>query len=418
MLTRRSLLTGVLGASVACQRSRRPADGKIHLRFTTWGSQAEIDAFQHVIAKYEAKHPKVAIDLEEMAYRSKSSIDVELAAGVGPDVFRVEYIDVGRYSPSGAILDITPYVPRGFGEAFTQPIWAAVQYAGRPHAFPHHTDTSAILYSKTIFKRLGIQPPRELEESWTWEEFIDVSQAIKRSACDYAFAVNWNYGGAFRWLNFLYQHDGCLLRDDAKVCALPSDAAYETLRWTQSFFTRQLVPPGDGTTSTEEVENLFSTGVVGMYFDVGPQGLRDLGSHMDWGTTFLPRDVRFAAELGGNAVAVTRDAKHPEIAADFAMFVTNEENMREFVLAAEFLPVRRKLLEQPLPYPYKPDEMRVHLEQSATVPVDLARTVTLPRFPRVARTLGDELDAAFTGGQSAEVTLNRLTRAVRRSLQA
>ena len=372
-------------------------------------------SFRNIIRKYEVAHPQVNIHLDEISYRTQSTIDVELAAGVGPDLFRVEYTNVGRYSPSGAIIDLSPYLDAGYGDDFTAPVWAAVQYRGKPHALPHHTDTSAILFNRPLLNSLGIKPPTELEQSWSWQEFIHVSKAIKKK-CDFAFAVNWTFGGSFRWLNFLYQHGGQMLSADSRRCELQSQAALDTLRWTQSFFTEGLVPSSDSAQATQEIENLLQTGVVGMYFDVGPQGMRDMNSHMDWGTTFLPQDVRRASELGGNGIAVSRDCPHPEIAADFAKFVTNTENMREFVLAAEFLPVRKSVLKGPLPYQYAPQEMEIHLQQATTVPVQLARTVTLPRFPRISRSLGDELDLAFTGGQSAEVSLQRISRAVERSL--
>ncbi len=148
-LSRRALIGTVL-ASAAC---RRPSfrDGKVHLRFSSWGSTAEVQSFRNIIRKYEQLHPDVVIQLEEISYRTQSSIDVELAAGMGPDLFRVEYTNVGRYSPSGAIIDLSPYLHPGFGDDFTAPVWAAVHYQGKPHALPHHTDTSAILYSKVCF---------------------------------------------------------------------------------------------------------------------------------------------------------------------------------------------------------------------------------------------------------------------------
>jgi ABC-type glycerol-3-phosphate transport system substrate-binding protein len=155
--------------------------------------------------------------------------------------------------------------------------------------------------------------------------------------------------------------------------------------------------------------------VVGMYFDVGPQSLRELHPDFEWGATYLPHDKQHASELGGNAIGVSRDAKDRDAAVQFARFVTNEENMREFVQDALFLPVRRKLLAEPLQYPYRPDEMQIHLEQSKYVPVELARTVTLPVFHRIGRALGEQLDLAFTGAQSADATLDKLSREIRRA---
>ncbi len=104
------------------------------------------------------------------------------------------------------------------------------------------------------------------------------------------------------------------------------------------------MPASDSAQSAEQAENLFAAGVVGIYSDVGPQALQELSYNFEYGATFLPRDKTFAAELGGNAIGVSRDCKHPDIAADFALFLTNEENMRDFVTAAIFLPVRRAIV--------------------------------------------------------------------------
>ncbi len=415
-VSRRTLLAGSLASAVACRKKRAPQDRKLHLSFSVWGDDAELSAFTHIIRLFEQLNPGIAIDLRQISYEERHQIETLLAAGLGPDLFRVEYQEIGRYTPSGSLIDLSRYLPANLGDQFTPQSWAAVQHRGEPHALPHHTDTSAVLYNKSLFAKLGIKVPQSLAESWTWDQFIDVANHLKR-ACPFAFAVNWTLGGSFRWLNFLYQHGGSLTTDNGRQPAITSTAALETLRWTQSFFQQNLVPASDSARSSEGVESLFANRVVGMYFDVGPQAMRELRTGFEWSATFLPRDRHFASELGGNAVGVSRDSKHPDLAAAFALFLTNEANMRDFVTAAQFLPVRRKLLTEHLHYTYRPDEMQVHLEQSKTVPVDLARTVTLPQFYKIERVLGEELDEAFVGGQSAEMTLERIAAEMHRSLR-
>ena len=416
--SRRQVLASCLAAAgTSCSLRREADDGRVHLTFYTWGEAVELEAFRTVIGAFERLRSDVRVQLEEISYKTRSEIDTLIAAGIGPDLFRIPYLEIGRYSVSGAIVDLSPYLPPNLGSQFTEATWTAVQSGGKAHALPHHTDTSAILYNKTIFDRLGIKAPCSLEKAWTWDEFVAIASKVKRSACEFGFAMNWTYGGAFRWLNFLYQHGGTFLDASGRQTRLLSDAlAEETVAWTQSFFSQGLIPPGDSAKSSQQVENLFATGVVGMYFDVGPQSLQQLNPAFPWGATFLPRDRQAASELGGNAIAVSRDCKHPELAAEFAAFVTNEENMRRFVIAAQFLPVRRSLLEETLIYPYRPDEMKVHLEQSKTVPLALARTTTGPGFYQVNRILGDELDAAFTGGQKADKTVQRIAHDVDRVL--
>ncbi len=387
-------------------------DGKTHLTFSTWGDQVETAGFQSVIDRYEQLHPKIKIDVEEVSYKFEEQLDTRLAAGVGPDMFRVQYQDLGRYTPSGSMVDITPYLPPNLGNEFTASSWSAVQSGGRIHALPHHTDTSALQYNKTLFRQMGIRAPQSLEEAWTWEQFIDVARAIKRKTGGYAIAMNWTFAGSSRWLNFLYQHGGSLLSPDLQKAAIPSTAAVETLRWNQNWFHEGLIPPSDSAKASEYVTNLFITGVVHMIFDYG---LLDLKSHspaFEWGVTYLPRDREQASDLGGNGVAVSRDCRHPEIAADFLAFLTNEANMRDFVSAAGFIPVRKNLLKQQLPYSYHPEAMQVYMDQSATVPVHMARTVTLPAFPRILRELGDNLNLAFSADQNADLAINNLAKSI------
>ena len=135
-----------------------------------------------------------------------------------------------------------------------------------------------------------------------------------------------------------------------------------------------------------------------------------------WGVTYLPRDVAMADDLGGTAVAVSRDSKNPEIAADFAKFLASEENMREFINAAQFLPVRKALVQSSINYALRPEEMKVFVEQTTTIPEHLVRTIVHPACVRFNPKLADELDLAFTSGQSPEDTAKNLEAHVRNIL--
>ena len=70
----------------------------------------------------------------------------------------------------------------------------------------------------------------------------------------------------------------------------------------------------------------------------------------EWDATFMIQDVGMATRLGGNAVAATKDADDPEMAAKFLQFLADEKNMREFCEIAQFVPVREAMLGQELDY--------------------------------------------------------------------
>jgi multiple sugar transport system substrate-binding protein len=115
-----------------------------------------------------------------------------------------------------------------------------------------------------------------------------------------------------------------------------------------------------------------------------------------------------ADDLGGTCVAISRDSKNPEVAADFLKFLVNEENMRDYISAAQFLPVRKSLVEGGVQYALRPDEMKVFVEQTKTIPQHLVSTVVLPTWGKFNPKLADELDLAFTSGQTPEQTAKNI----------
>src|SRR4029077_19329013 len=148
-------------------------------------------------------------------------------------------------------------------------------------------------------------------------------------------------------------------------------------------------------------QNLFANGTIGMLLggDWQIPFLNQTMTKFRWDVTYMPRDAAMASDLGGNCVAISRDSKNRDAAADFLKFLVNEGNMRAFVSAAQFLPVRASLMQQGVTYATRPDAMKVYVQQASTIPEHLVRTVTLPNFSRINAAMTDELDLAFTSGQ-------------------
>lgn len=390
------------------------------LTFQTWANEAEEEGFRGVIERYREKNPDVSVKLEIVpGDQQYEKLDTRLAAGEGPDLARLQYQAIGRYSSQGALADLSEYLDDGYGDAFTPAFWQAVQYEGTPYAIPHHTDTFAVFYNTDIFDRLGVEVPQSLEESWTWDEFMQVARQIKEEgAAKYPFAMNWQgETAAYRWMSFLFQHGGELLNEDLSGPAIDSSAGVETIAWNQSWFQDDLVPPSTSIKSGELIENLFANGTIAMMLQ-GDWLMPFLEENMQagWNVTYMIRDVQMASDMGGNAVGVTKDSQNPEAAADFLKFLTDEENMKQYCIDAQFIPVRRSLVEQGLEYKLRPEVMNLFVEQSATVPEKMAREQTIPEFNKINQVLADELEAAFKTGQAPEATAKNIASGIEQNL--
>ena len=413
---RASLATGAALAGAYLARAR--AQSPLTLTLSVWGAQAEQYAFNAVIKKYQALHPNVTVRLEVNGNSMQlyQLVDTRLAGRQAPDIFRIQYQQVGRYASARALVDLTPYLDASYASQFGPAFWQAVTFQGKQFALPHHTDTFALYYNVDFLRNIGVEMPRSLDRSLTWDDFIRIARQLKQKAdAPYAFAMGWQNSAAYRWLPFLYQHGGQMLDAELRQPQLATPKGVETLAWTQSWFKERLVPPSTSVKSGEQTQNLFANGTIAMLLG-GDWQIPFLQQNMTkykWDVTYMPRDVAMASDLCGNCLAVSRDTKYRDVAADFLMFIVNEENMRAFVTGAQFLPVRTALMNQQLEYALRPDAMKVYVEQARTIPDHLVRTVTMPIFRKINAAMADELDLTFTSDQEPATTAQNLDAKIR-----
>ncbi len=412
-IERRRLLKGIAAAGLAAPAIARfplaRAQSPVTLSFMTWGAPAEQEAFNALIAKYRTVRPNVTIRVELVpgAAPLYQQVDTRLAGRQAPDLFRIQYQHVGRYARDGGTVDLSQHVDADYGAAFAPIFWQTVNYRGKPFALPHHTDTFALYYNVEYMRRINMEPPTSLEQSWTWEQFMRAARAMKeQNVVRYPFAMGFQNSNAYRWLIYLHQHGGRFFADDLRTPEIASRQGIETIAWTQSWFREQLVPPNTSLKSTEPIQNLFANGTIGMMLNGDWQipFLQQQMTRHQWGVTYMIRDVAMASDLGGNCLAVSRDSRNRDAAADFLKFLVNEENMRDFIKTAMLLPVRRSLIGERIEYPMRTEAMKVFIEQVATIQESFARAITIPEWSRINQRLADELDLAFTSGQSPEVT--------------
>jgi len=382
------------------------AQDSTEITFATWGNATEIEMFNSMIAEFEAMHEGVTITmLERPGQGFTDQVIVEMAAGNAPDIIRGGFRgDFAFYADAGGTIDLSPYLEEDYADDFFDAAWTIVSYEDKPYGIPFMTDTHALFYNVDYINQAGITVPTSMEECWSWDEFSEQSRiAMDNSDADYGHAALWN---GKRWMLFLYGNGGQVLTDDLSESAMNSEAAIETIAWTQSWYDSGLTPFSTSMKASEQADQLFVNGTIA-FFISGSWHLPNLRDNMvsqEWAVTYLPcTENGVDADLGGNGFAVTRDSQNPELAAEFVKFISNTENMQTFAEEAFFNPVRYSSLED-LEYPEFNDSMLLFAEVAATVNAHHAAVQGLPIFPGIQAIIQDELDLAFVGGQSAEDT--------------
>jgi multiple sugar transport system substrate-binding protein len=350
-----------------------------------------------------------------------TGIDNQLASNTAPDIFRVDYPTMGRYSSQEQLLDLSDYLDSQQTDDFIPALYQAVKYDDKPYGVPHQTDTTCIVYQPAMLEAAGItSTPDSLDSAWSWEEFDDVATKLKSSLPDgtYPFAYDWQQYGAYRWLTWLFEAGGRILEEDLKTPAIVSAEGKKALEYTLNFFTQQWVPKNTSTKGASYPDSVFISQKVAMAYvgDFLLPGLEDgIKSKFEWKATYQPKDVRASSDLGGNALVATQQSKNPELAAEFLKFMVDAPNMQAFCEEAIELPTLQSLVDAKLDFATRPDLMPYFVQQATTMTPEDVSQVAQPAAGEMNTVLMNELEQCFISGQSVDDTLQKIADGVEKA---
>jgi len=179
-ITRRDFLATGIGAGaglVLLGGCGGGSESSGSLSFMTWANSAEEKGSRGIIDRYEKKNPGAKIKMEivppEQMYEK---LDTRLAAGEGPDLARIQYQAIGRYSSQGALVDLTDYLGEGYGDAFTPALWQSVLFEDKPTGY-RNTPTPSPSFTtgrySTSSASMSPEAPRRAgpgTDSWRWRD--------------------------------------------------------------------------------------------------------------------------------------------------------------------------------------------------------------------------------------------------------
>lgn len=426
-ISRRALLggaTGLVSASTlsACAGfglgGARSRGGPDTLSMVSWGQESEQLAFRRLGEAF-GERTGTTVDIRFVPYAEMfTTIDAQLLDGSAPDIFRVDYLTMSSYSTTGHLLELSDHLDDELLDDMIPAFAEAVAHEGRPYGVAHQTDTTATVYRTDLLREAGITAvPERIEDAWSWEEFDEILTRLKGSlpleVSPYTYM--WQQGGAYRWLNWLFQAGGRLLDEDRTAAAIDSDAGRRALQTTRALYDRGMVPANSSPKSSIYADDAFVGGVTAMGAlgnFVLPAVDTAVGSRFEWSATFHPQDARAATDLGGNALVASAQTPRPELAGAFLRFLMEPANQKSFCEQTVELPTRRSVAEQDLELAVRPDLAPIFAQQAATITSQDAAQTTVPGFGQINIALQDQLEQCFGGDRSVEDTITAISRQV------
>ena len=293
------------------------------------GEERTIAMDEDAIARFEADHPDVDVELVWSPSGRNDRILAIMAAGNAPDLI---YQDIGapvtEWVTQGRVIDLTPYVER-HPEHFAGWIPAVLDLTktfGRQWALPRQNLTTyATWYNIDHFEEAGLAPPAS---DWTWDDFRAIARRLTRDLSGDGTLDRFAYDNSFFfWHSWVKNAGGSVYDETGRRVVFDSPESRKAIEFLHALRWEDHVMPQPGELQRSGV-NGFLDGNTSM-IQRQPlfwQQVRDAPAELRTGVVLEPvgpGPVQYTM-ANTNAWMIPVGSKNPDLAFELLMYLTDE----------------------------------------------------------------------------------------------
>lgn len=282
--------------------------------------------------EFKKTNPNVKIIYEPVASTdARSKIELDGPAGVGADVFVAPHDHIGALVNGGHVL---PNKDATYLDAFIPAAKKAAVFKGATYGYPLGIETYGLFYNKALVK----EPPK------SWDDVIKFAKTFNDKSQN-KYALVWAVADGYYGYMFMSSFGAELFGpngDDRHQHNINSAAAVKGLTYFQNLRKQILdVPAAD--MSGDFCNSSFTEGKAAMII-TGPWKTKDFQkSGINFGITTLPSfpgsDKPATSFSGVRLAFVSAYSNNPDVAAQFATFITTKDNLlKRFQLTKQIPP--------------------------------------------------------------------------------
>ncbi len=297
-----------------------------HLGYAPGGETATSQLVDDAVAAYENSHPGIDITVTGIPFSDEglARLDTAIAAGSGPDIFRIASDRLPGYGSQGVLSPIDDYLSDEDRADIIPNLLEGVAYEGQHLAWPQWVPPIGFYLNNQLLTDAGIEIP---DSSWTVDQFVQMANDLSGDGV-HGFAT---YMGtaSVNELTLLYNQGATVLSEDNSEYTLNSEAGVKGLQTLVDLFTAGAMPPDSTTIALADVEQGFVDGRFAMMTG-GSGSIANLkANEIDF--TILPPPIGDAGEtvtvggMGTYAVPMKDDADRMAAAHALARYLTSAD---------------------------------------------------------------------------------------------
>jgi ABC-type glycerol-3-phosphate transport system substrate-binding protein len=318
------------------------------------GNQAYNQAYEELVAAFEAEHPHIVINMKSMHWANEYELRLrtEMAAGNPPDIMSIDSPNLAVYANAGELLSLDQYMKKeGNIDDIFEHTLNGLTYQGEIFLAPIGESSIALYYNKHLFKEAGIPYPSE-NQPMTWDEVLEVAKKITNPekgvyGIDPAQGFGEGEGPAYFKVPFFWQFGADVLSPEATTADgyLNSEAALAALQFYQDLYLKH------GVAAVEMPPEPFETGklamtVLGSWHLLELERNADFVLGEDFGVAPLPKAEYQVAPNGGWALGISSKTNYPDEAWEFVKFVTSYEGVKKHTEITGDIPARQSVADE------------------------------------------------------------------------
>ena len=375
------MVIGMVGCS-SDKDSEGGKDGdKVTLRYVSWMTAGEDKA---IIDKFMEENPDINVEVEALDGTNYDKLlKTRLTSGDAPDVFLIKPEQYEKFVKEDFLMDVSEQPSMELLKE-SPSLEALYDVDGKKYGFPVCTQGGPlpVFYNVKYFEKLGITPPKTLDEFWT------VCDQIKADGVEplvFGDKDAWTFEYFFRDRHFIgdYLSENpewglALYNGDIK----PSEMFKEEFEMAQRMVDEGYIGKSSLTMTYPQSVTYFVEGKAAML----PQGTWVPGldeiknadpETFELGCFTLPGDEVngkiYTTGTSDRSIVISSETKYPEEAKVFFDWFTEEENLGEYLSGQSlttFLPIEYEV--DPVIKDYvtelTSDKYEIIMSQKATMP--------------------------------------------------
>ncbi len=325
------------------------------VKLSLWGGYPEMEPFyKKVAADYQKEHPNVTIEILTHPLREfEQKLSATIPADTAGDLIEISVYAMQKFIEAGAIPEL-PAKVKDFVTAkghYSPFLLKNNTYKGKLYGLPLFEGRTVLFYNKKMFAEAGLAGPPE-----TFDQMMEYAKKLAK----YDAAGNLVRAGhslrlsgagsgvAEKWWFVLWPAGGTILEQvgDKYRAGYNNDAGRAALNYYIDMLYKyraddhKLKHDAEGFELEQHAMFFRESWVIADITKKAP--------NLDYGTAPVPKWNRWGHITNGVNLYVTKSAKNPDVAWDFAMFMQKPEYLQFLLKEVGWLPSRRDVDYEPV----------------------------------------------------------------------